>query len=413
MKIIALALGILAWAAAADEKDEEIARLKERLARSDERDRAALREQVDAYLSERAETAPSGDAGYDEGFFLRSADRRWTLRINGQIQLRALYDNQEESLDDAHRWGFEIPRAKLVFSGAAGDPRLTWRLQGNFESDGGGFTLEDAYLAWDSGNGWMIVGGQFKCPVLREEKVDSAYQLCVERSNLNDVLTSGERFGGGVAVSYGRENWRVWGAVTDGDGTANTPALLADTEYAVTFRGEVVLQGSFRQFDDFTSFRGDPKGIMLGVGAHTQKGEYGTSSVESEVLLLSADLSLEFGGANLFGEVVYVHVERGTDPARDILGFVLQGGLFVGSKTEVFARYEFADLDSDEIAPSNLSVLTAGLNHYFRGHKAKATFDLGYAFEVVPAVGPYSGLRVDNPLADGQFLIRLQFQALF
>lgn len=421
LRILAAA-AFLAAAVGADDRDSEVRDLKERLERAERRidemngrDAGNLDAAVREYLAgaRSAEGGGTSSAGYDDGFFLRSGDRRWSIVVNGQLQLRALYNNTDESLDDAHRWGFENTRSKLVFHGNAGDERLGYRIQGNFLPDGGRLTLEDCYVSWDFGNGLYVVAGQFKCPVLREEKVDSACQLAVERSNLNDVFTSGERFGGGVAATYTTGPIRLFGAFTDGDGTANSPALAADNDFAATFRGEWLVDGRFEAFDDFTSFPGEERSILVALNAHTQKGESGTTAVETLVVLVALDVSVELGGANLFGEFIYMNVDRTGNRERGIFGFVAQGGYFVTRTIEIFARFEYGDLDDIDLPVDRLSVGTIGANWYWNGHQRKFTVDLSYGFDPVPAVGRYSGLRVDNPLADGQFVFRMQFQVLF
>ncbi|MFI5403886.1 MAG: porin, partial [Planctomycetota bacterium] len=367
-----LALPLLALAAFADESEEENKALRERLAAAEERigkleqegaskDRAQLEQAVNDYLDTMPAGAPASQplAGYGAvpfrngcgctttdamGFYLRDASGDFLLRLSGQLQVRYALNAQNDSLGDPTVSGFEIPRAKLVASGNLFGQQWSYKIQGNFDIDGGGFTLEDAWITYYLSD-WSFTAGQFKCPALREEIVDSAYQLLVERSVVNDALTSGERFQG-VAVAYFKETWRLQGAFTDGDGSANTPVLMGDTDYALTFRGELLLKGTFDLFEDFTSFRGDSPGIMLAVSAHTQGGETGTPGGGTDVWLLSFDASFEFGGANLFFTGIFEQVEDGgVAGTRNPFGFVVHGGYFVTEKLELVARYEYADLD--------------------------------------------------------------------
>lgn len=345
------------------------------------------------------------------GFFLRDASGDFLLRLSGQLQFRYALNSQEDSLGDPSVSGFEIPRAKLVASGNVFGPQWTYKVQGNFDVDGGGFTLEDAWVTYYVSD-WSFTAGQFKCPALREEIVDSAYQLLVERSVVNDALTSGERFQG-VAVGYIRETWKLSGAFTDGDGSRNTPVLMGDTDYALTFRGEILAKGTFAQFDDFTSFRGEAPGILLAFSAHFQGGETGTPGQETDALLLSLDVSFEFGGANLFLTGIYEQVdEGGAGGTRNPFGFVVHGGYFLTEKLEVVARYEFADLDP-LVPPDRINIATIGANWYFDRNRLKLTGDFGYAFDAVPVTQKYTDYRRDVPFASGQIVFRLQLQLLF
>ena len=273
-------------------------------------------------------------------------------------------------------------------------------------------TLEDCWVTYYA-SAWSFTAGQFKCPALREEIVDSAYQLCVERSVVNDALTSGERLTG-VAAGYAKETWRVLGAFTDGDSFPNTPALVADTDYAITFRGELLLKGTFALFDTFTSFRDEAPGIMLGLGFHTQQGETGTPGASTVVYVVSFDASFEFGGSNLFVQATWEDLDMGdVDGPRNPFGIVVQGGHFVTDKVELFARYEYGDLDT-LVPPDTIDILTIGANWYVdRQQRVKLTGDFGYAFDAVPVTQKYTDYRRDVPFAKGQIVVRLQLQLLF
>ena len=436
----ALPLSLFALAAAAQDPAEENKVLRERLAAAEQRidkleqegaskDRAALETAVDDYLkTTKARTAASTPlAGYGpvpfrngcgcaesevKGFYLRDESGDFLLRLSGQLQIRFVANEQEDSLGDPHLYGFEIPRAKLVASGNVLSPQWTYKIQGNFDINGGGMTLEDCWVTYYA-SAWSFTAGQFKCPVLREEIVDSAYQLCVERSVVNDALTSGERLTG-VAAGYAKETWRVLGAFTDGDSFPNTPALVADTDYAITFRGELLLKGNFSLFDTFTSFRDEAPGIMLGLGFHTQQGETGTPGASTVVYVVSFDASFEFGGSNLFVQATWEDLDMGdVDGPRNPFGIVVQGGHFVTDKVELFARYEYGDLDT-LVPPDTIDILTIGANWYVdRQQRVKLTGDFGYAFDAVPVTQKYTDYRRDVPFAKGQIVVRLQLQLLF
>ena len=70
-------------------------------------------------------------AGWDKGFFIGSADGNWRLNIGGQIQVRFVYNFQDNSPTDDNRSGFEIRRAKLILTGNVVDPSWTYDVQLN------------------------------------------------------------------------------------------------------------------------------------------------------------------------------------------------------------------------------------------------------------------------------------------
>ncbi len=392
--------------------EAKIRRLEE--ARAGRSDPTRVREAVDDYLasSSGAALATQGSSGYEDGIVLRGGP--FLLRINGLMQVRFVSNHQEQTLGDPERHGFENTRTRLLLTGHAWSERWTYRIETNFDVDGGRLVLLDAHVAYDLGGGWSVQFGQCKCPVLREERVDEKFQLAVERSNVNNVLTSGERFGGGVAVSWSGLSFRAIGMFSDGDGTPNSPALGFDTEYAFTFRGEWLALGQWDQFEDFTSFRGHAMGLLFGFNVHMQKGESGTPAAEPRVLLLAVDVGLELDGANAFVELVYVNFDTGSiTGTRDLFGVIAQGGLFVSETLEVFGRFEWATLDDPDALSDEIAIATIGANYYIERHNIKVTLDVAYGIEPVPAVGRNSGFRVDTPFGAGQWVVRLQLQFAF
>ena len=91
-------------------------------------------------------------------------------------------------------------------------------------------------------------------------------------------------------------------------------------------------------------------------------------------------------------------------------------------KCDIFARYEWADLD-DNSSPSaiatspgltDISIITLGTNYYVHKHAAKWTTDVGFGLDPVPtARGTGVDWRPDVGTNDGQFVFRTQFQLLF
>jgi hypothetical protein len=75
-------------------------------------------------------------AGYDRGFFIRSTDEKFSLRLNGRMQFRwTHYGTRRENRSTApgirprhDRTGFDLPRVYLGFSGHAYTRDLTYAL---------------------------------------------------------------------------------------------------------------------------------------------------------------------------------------------------------------------------------------------------------------------------------------------
>lgn len=131
-------------------------------------------------------------AGWDKGFFLSSADGNWLVKIGGELQIRYVFNQQENSPTDDNRSGFEIRRAKINFQGHIIDPTWKYRMLIGIDRATGTFQTEDhTYIEKDLGGGWLVRVGQTKAPFLREEVLSSTKLMAVERSLVNSTFTAG------------------------------------------------------------------------------------------------------------------------------------------------------------------------------------------------------------------------------
>lgn len=361
----------------------------------------------------RASLQGSGmTAGWDKGFFLASPDGNYRLQIQGQIQFRYAYTFRDDSGADDNVKGFENRRTKLTFKGNVVDKTWKYNLRGNFSEDGGSFGLENAYIQKDLGEGFSVIFGQWKPPVLREELVESYYQLAVERSLLNEHFN--QDYSQGVAVNWESDFLRAQVMFHDGIGQRNTAATATTTEYAFAGRAEFKAAGSWQQFDDFSSWSGDAFGLLIGGAANWEKDEFGTAAPdEAERFLATVDAQVEFGGANLFGAFIYSNPDMDGPGDSEQIGFVVQGGIFlIPDQGELFGRYEWADPDN---GGEDLSLITVGFNWYFAKHSAKWQTDVGWSLNTVDGNWAASGTSwlTDAATQEDQVVIRTQWQLLF
>ena len=374
----------------------------------------------------------SPTAGWDKGFYLASPDGNFRLKVGGQLQIRFVYNNQDESPTDDNRWGFEMRRVRLLFSGHILDPSWTYDIQINQNRSGGTFFLEDfAYVQKDLGGGWKVRGGQMKAPFLREETLSSIRMMAVERSLVNSAFTTGTVQG--VQVGWESDNLRAYGMYHDGPASANTAWSMEDTEYAFSARGEWLAAGAWSQFVDYNGFRDEEFGILVGVAADYSRGEYGTGALlpppdfnnnEVENIGLTGDVTIDFSGASIAGAIVYRMLDAdATGASLDQIGFFVRGGFFITEEWELYGQYEWADLDITGL--EELSVVTVGVTRYWAKHNLKWQTDVGFALNEInsvtnPVTGSSvsfandgAGWRTDSADNDGQIVIRSQLQLVF
>jgi hypothetical protein len=359
-------------------------------------------------------------AGWEKGFYLAGGDGRFRLNVKGYVQARYVANSQERSPSDDFRQGFENSRTQLFFEGHVIDPGWTYRIQGDFARASGSFKLLDAWVKRSLAPGWQIAAGQFRMPLLREFLVVETNQLAVDRSLVHQEF-SGVRTQG-VMLEWQAAHWRWSGSFDDGvpssGGAPNKPWSAEDVEWSVSSRLESLLTGAWTQFADFTSFRGDDTGAMLGAAIHAEQGESGTANDELDLVTWTTDVSIHFDGASVFAAYVGRSIDGG-GANRDQHAIVVQGGVFITDTLQPFSRLEWAD--GDDSSP-DLLVATLGVNQFFARQRLKWTTDVGYGFHEVSSTwgngfigsgGDAVGWRADRPGEDGQIVLRSQVQLVF
>ncbi len=406
-------------------------------------------------------------AGYDNGFFISSADGNFSMKINGLVQFRWIFNGSTGgggtsgvTGGDYHdSWGFDVRRARVDFSGSMGQ---TWRymLQLQYGSPfgylgnggvlpvvgpgaaaGGGIrpnligatggagnvNVLDAYVERDvelGGTEFSLRGGQFKAPFMREWLIDPGDLTTVDYSLLTYYFYQG--YSTGLQLGYESDTLRAAFAFTNG---LNTPAQIYGlgsydtswtsnpTRYSFAGRVEYKMSGNWADFDDLNSRPGTEAGVMVGVAGFYQAYNDNYTSLlaaNTNVGGLTADVTWNFGGASLFASLVWENASRAAGGTTNPWGFNVQGGYFLNDDMEVFARYDYANADTTGAEATKLSVITLGMN-YFVSTNARFTVDFGWSFNDVGNLfgsAPSTGFAPAS-LIGSQYAIRTQLQLSF
>lgn len=438
----------------------------------------------DALLDASTRTSLAADgstAGWDKskGFFIASADGNYSLSIKGDIQARWAYDSRDIGSSTAAQgspsnttpedvWGFEIRRMRLTFFGTVIDPSWYYEVKFNFARSGGQATLDDAFIEKRFEHGISLRAGQFKAPFLRETIISATSLLAVERSLVDSFFTTGRPQG--LRLSWETDDFRLdgfygselaaagsapyslngttagplnAGAALGLPGSQNTGFSAVQTDYAFMGRAEWKPAGSWKQFRDQQSYRGEESGLLLGVAAYVQQVApiTGTDGATPDVMWsITGDATIDFGGANLFLAGVLRNVSlqeaqatRSGDDENSLSqwGALIQGGYFITDDVELFARYELGNSDTDkfrtqptalEADGDSLNLATFGANWWPAGSKNRAikvSTDAGYAFDpLVDFANSGANYLPDYTAAngmtnDGQWVFRTQLQIVF
>ena len=376
-------------------------------------------------------------AGWDNGFFLSSPDGNYKLKVGGLMQVRWIWNNTKNAAPD-NTWGFENARTQLNFSGNIVDPSWTFRVRGGFANDNSGanmngnFELDYAYVQKSMDNGLSLRVGQFKAPWMQENLVEDGYQLAVDRSVLATAF--GQGFSQGVQVGYATDNFNVTGYYGDGinalaqnTGSQNSPWNDQNDRWSLAGRFEYKIAGTWDQFMDSSSFRGEEFGAMVGFSGMGQ--QYVTGAVATDpkkVYGVTADVTVDFGGASLFASVVWQNYEDAADNKTNPWGFNVQGGYFVTDDIELFGRYEYIRYDVPMTNPipgqtsdNNIyNGFTLGANYFFAKEACKFTVDWsmnlnGFGNTAANGSQAVSALGWTNSSEKDQWVLRAQMQLMF
>jgi hypothetical protein len=371
-------------------------------------------------------------AGYNGGFFLASADGNYSMKINVLQQIRWTFNDRtgasENGLGNNNNWGFENKRSRLSFGGNMVDSTWTYKLSYYFaysndvEFNGESPVLADAYVAKDLGDGLTLTVGQFKLPFSGEYGVDAGNLQFNDYSTISNTFTA--NYGAGVMIGYASDGFRInaayvnaisylaAGSDIDNGFDANSPAA----EYAFTARAEIKASGTWEQFNDAQSFKGDEFGVLVGFGANWENANSTNSFTndDAQIFGATADVTMDFGGASVMGAFYWDNVDSDAGTFNPF-GFTVQGGVFVSDDVEIVARYEYGDLDG--FFGNDFSALTLGANWYVAKNQAKLGVNFGYAFDSVTGLWAVAAdgnnLLEDDAGEDGQWLIQAQLSFSF
>lgn len=375
-------------------------------------------------------------AGHDGSFFVASADGVNRLNVGGHLLFRyvANFRDDDNTVDDNpgepgvqnddFDGGFQVRKARLRFDGSVLNPSFLYKIEANFSRDTGTAVLEDAFVGYKLNSELLLIWGNIKAPMLREELIDERYQLAAERSVANSTFTQGRSQA--VAAVWTTENLQFIPVFSDGARTENTDFTSPlESDWALSGRVNWKVAGAWKQFDDFTSFRGSDFAAMLGIAGHYQQSANTNdpTDVDVDVLLYTLDAQVEGNGWNVFGAFIGRHIETRalatSDTEGDEFGAVVQGGLFLTDPDEIFGRYDVVIPDDDlsGFDTDPFHVVTIGWNRYFAGHAAKFTLDGQVALsdftQSSPPVPSSTATGLLGSSEEGEVTIRAQFQLLF
>ncbi len=283
-----------------------------------------------ARVEQEVNKKPPFVAGYDEGFFVRSADGNFSMRVGGRVALHALYQQEKTAQNDS----FFMDRVRFYLEGVL-YKYFQYKIENDFTSSSG---LRDAYLNVNYFPQANLQVGQYKVPFSYEALLSKRYLDLVERSavTLSTVNPSRDigfmvhgRVGGGL-LSYQL-------AMLNGSGQNS-----ADNNSAKDLAARFVLAPFVSQKDSLLSglnFGGavtyghEPKSKSISGLSPTGFTFFKAVDVRGDRLRAGGHLAWFSGPYSLTGEYIYTSEERNKlgKGGIDLSKFVTQGGYIGGT----------------------------------------------------------------------------------
>jgi hypothetical protein len=366
-------------------------------------------------------------AGYNGGFFMSSADGNYSMKLNVLEQVRWTFNNRNDApTGEDQTWGFENKRTRLTFGGNMVDSTWSYKVAYYFaysndveflgvDSNGDPVNqspvLADAFVAKDMGGGLSFTVGQFKLPFSGEYGTDAGNLQFNDYSTISNAFADG--YGQGLMLTYSADAFRAAVAYVNAlnQVDANWGSGSPSDEFALTGRAEFKLSGTWDQFNNAMSFRGEEMGVLIGAGLNWADSN---TAGDGDVFGATVDVTVDFGGANVMGAFYWDNNDDAAPAGENPWGFTLQGGVFVSDDVELVARYEYGDPDANS---NDFSTLTFGANWYLAQNTAKFGFNFGYAFDGIGGIWetPASGNNwlEDGAGEDGQWMLQAQMSFSF
>ena len=382
------------------------------------------------------------NAGWDpaKGFVIRSDDGSFMLHPWAFVQVRDTLNYREGGRpgggDDTEN-GIELPRMKLIVDGNVFTTDFTYQFiwatyttQTTPAPNSGYLFLQDAWGRYHiPKTPFALRAGQIRDPADHESYLFGTRSLAPERSIVNNVLANGDNIVKGAAVDYGYDTpspFRTEVGYTGGMRNTDTTFQTFPTNTAswgAVGRFEFKFFGDWKDYSQFTSLGDKHPLLVLGGGAdYTEAGDTGS-------LLHVVDLQFNLpDGINFYGAYLGRYTRRnggapGTNGGLTTKGrfpdtydttLRFQAGYLIQQHLEPFARYEYIRFDGNELAKGFahdvVQDLTAGVNYYFYGHRAKFTAAASYLPDGSPIANTQSDLltnRKNEVIFQGQFQLMI------
>lgn len=412
---------------------------------------AEIRKTVEQILADKQFTAgtyePSMTAGYDRGFYIKTTDDTFMMKISARSQFRYVGINRQSdnrnvtNKQAAHDTsGFEWERLRLYFKGWLWNQNLKYVLSVEGDTDGDhNLKFLDAYFNYTYVPKQSIQWGKMTLPFGKQAGVISSakYQL-IDQSMANAMFNLGDSLGIQAMGDFklGNQNFSYVTGVYNGTSNSNDDVRELDTKFAYVARGvwhaipgideadetdlifhktpALDIGSSFAYVDRERDANGVSYTYSVMDAIRAGRGGYGVASSQmSEFVQFGADAVFKYRGFSITSEYFLRKIESQnkfspwerltatTGSGCQQGGYAQAGYFIVPQKLELVGRLGGAWNIGDDAAWEQ----AMGVNYYIRGHSVKLSADVTHIDEC-----PVNNSSANFSINDDMMLYRLQIQ---
>lgn len=360
-----------------------------------------------------------GSVGYNKGFYIKTEDGNYKLRINGlaQPQFQFLSLEQQDNVNT-----FQLRRGRIYFSGNAFSPDLTYKFSFDFVSGRANTSregsdrlpsLKEAWINYQYSDAIGIRFGQLDGLGNVEDYVSNTRQQFVDRSFMSDVFTYAYDLGVAVHGTLFDDIFEYYlFVINDGDHVNSTNF---NKEMAVgTFLTFNILGHAGDTIADLDNSQNPQLAVNLS-GSTNSPG-----NTNDNIYMATSSVQFRYLGFSFLGEGTY---GRNQTKKTNIYGFLGEAGYFLIPKhLEVAARFVgIVPTASATGTTTNGYEYGGAINYYFFGHNLKLQTDytflknspLSFGGATFPTSFAITGNSPGFILDKGDQRFRVQLQLYF
>lgn len=343
--------------------------------------KVAAKEKADAV--EKAK-APNIEAGYDDGFYIRSKDKPFSLVANGFAQFRYTLDAPEKGHTNQN---FDVGLARLALSGTMFDPKLNYfmQFQGSTFGNNNNITMLDWWMKYTYAPEFALQGGRFVLPYSRQFYTHPGNLLFSDLSEADYAFNLPRGIGAHVSGKLGPLSYHAAALnsvrALDAPGQQNVGSNIG-----ALGRLELDILKPYGYYESSPKAAAEPQlsvGVAVAYNPIDGASSFQNLIAKDSTTNVTLDLGFRWEQLSIQGAGYYRRDKFTTPGLSDgnDWGYYSQLGYYlVPGKLELAGRVsgvEFDKLNASGVFRKT-TAYTGGLNYYIYGHNLKLQTDYSF-----------------------------------